>query len=142
MSRPIRSVLARTLLGPLTLCIQIFALYVLVHGHLSPGGGFQAGVLMGAGAILAALVAGRHAIPKPWTAVVLAVAGLAVYAGLGVLAPLVGRPYLDYGSLPIPAEEPLRRYAGILGIEIGVTLTVAGAIILLFHTLTQNLEQP
>ena len=28
--------------------IQIFAFYVLAHGHVSPGGGFQGGVVMGA----------------------------------------------------------------------------------------------
>jgi multicomponent Na+:H+ antiporter subunit B len=32
--------------------IQIFALYVLAHGHVSPGGGFQGGVAMGASFIL------------------------------------------------------------------------------------------
>jgi multicomponent Na+:H+ antiporter subunit B len=124
------------------LSIQVFALYVLVHGHLSPGGGFQAGVLMGAAAILAALVAGRRAIPPPRTALVLTIAGLAVYGGLGALAPAAARPFLDYGALPVPGDEPFRRYAGILGIEIGVTLAVAGAIILLFHTLVQTSEQP
>ena len=35
--------------------IQIFAFYVLAHGHVSPGGGFQGGVLMGASFILIAL---------------------------------------------------------------------------------------
>jgi len=35
--------------------IQIFAFYVLAHGHVSPGGGFQGGVLMGASFILVAL---------------------------------------------------------------------------------------
>ena len=32
--------------------IQVFALYVLFHGHHSPGGGFQAGVLIGASGVL------------------------------------------------------------------------------------------
>ena len=35
--------------------IQIFAFYVLAHGHVSPGGGFQGGVAMGASFILIAL---------------------------------------------------------------------------------------
>ena len=35
--------------------IQIFAFYVLAHGHVSPGGGFQGGVVMGASFILVAL---------------------------------------------------------------------------------------
>ena len=35
--------------------IQLFAFYVLAHGHVSPGGGFQGGVIMGASFILVAL---------------------------------------------------------------------------------------
>ena len=32
--------------------MQIFALYVIAHGHYSPGGGFQGGVILGASVIL------------------------------------------------------------------------------------------
>jgi len=32
--------------------IQIYALYVIMHGHHSPGGGFQGGVILGASFIL------------------------------------------------------------------------------------------
>ena len=35
--------------------VQIFALYVVAHGHHSPGGGFQGGVMLGASFILIAL---------------------------------------------------------------------------------------
>ena len=35
--------------------IQIFSFYVLAHGHVSPGGGFQGGVVMGASFIMIAL---------------------------------------------------------------------------------------
>ena len=35
--------------------IQIFALYVIAHGHHSPGGGFQGGVILGAALILFAI---------------------------------------------------------------------------------------
>ena len=35
--------------------IQLFALYVIAHGHHSPGGGFQGGVILGASIILFAI---------------------------------------------------------------------------------------
>ena len=35
--------------------LQLFALYVVAHGHHSPGGGFQGGVILGAGFILLAI---------------------------------------------------------------------------------------
>ena len=34
---------------------QLFGLYVIVHGHYSPGGGFQGGVILGAAFIMLAL---------------------------------------------------------------------------------------
>ena len=41
--------------------IQLFGLYVIAHGHYSPGGGFQGGVALGASFILYALVFGLDA---------------------------------------------------------------------------------
>ena len=38
--------------------ILLFALYVQFHGDYGPGGGFQAGVIFGAGFILYALIFG------------------------------------------------------------------------------------
>ena len=49
--------------------ILLFALYVQFHGDYGPGGGFQAGVIFGAGFILYALIYGldnaRRLMP-PW----------------------------------------------------------------------------
>ena len=45
--------------------IQIFALYVVAHGHHSPGGGFQGGVMLGASFILFALAFGSPARACP-----------------------------------------------------------------------------
>jgi len=36
--------------------IQIFAIYVVFHGHLSPGGGFAGGTIFGASLILSRIV--------------------------------------------------------------------------------------
>ena len=44
---------------------------------------------------------------------------------------VLGGNYLDYGILPVP--EP--RSLGMLGIEIGVGMTVAAAIVSIFHDL-------
>ncbi|MGI9498747.1 MAG: MnhB domain-containing protein, partial [Geminicoccaceae bacterium] len=42
--------------------ILLFALYVQFHGDFGPGGGFQAGVIFGAGCILYGLVFGVDAL--------------------------------------------------------------------------------
>ena len=58
------SVVVTTVLRLLIPVAQLFALYVLAHGHESPGGGFQAGVILGATYILLALGLGREALDR------------------------------------------------------------------------------
>ncbi len=42
----------------------VFGFYVILHGHISPGGGFQGGVLIGAAVILIYLAYGPEALNK------------------------------------------------------------------------------
>lgn len=42
----------------------VFGFYVILHGHLSPGGGFQGGVLIGAAIILLYLAYGHEVVSK------------------------------------------------------------------------------
>ena len=58
-------------------------------------------------------------------------AGVFLYAGIGLLCLLLGENFLDYGVLPV--VEP--RGMGMLGIEIGVGITVMAALISIFHDL-------
>ena len=51
MNKPtIKHVISRCGADSLVPLLLVYALYVILHGHLSPGGGFQGGVLM-AGAV-------------------------------------------------------------------------------------------
>ena len=64
--------------------ILLFALYVQFHGDFGPGGGFQAGVIFGAGIILYALVFGvghARAVVAPEVVRVVAALGVLLYAG-------------------------------------------------------------
>lgn len=139
MFRPVDSLMLRTLLGPLVAALQLFAVYVFMHGHYSPGGGFQAGILLAASLILPRLVAGRDTgQPRLSTrgAVSLTAAGVAVFTMIGAASMLGGAPMLDYGALPLGADAAGRRSLGILLIEVGVTLAVAGGMVAIFSALT------
>jgi multicomponent Na+:H+ antiporter subunit B len=46
--------------GNLIPFIQIFGIYVIFHGHLSPGGGFAGGTIMGVSFILYRIVFGKE----------------------------------------------------------------------------------
>jgi multicomponent Na+:H+ antiporter subunit B len=138
----------RTLLAPLVAAMQLFAFYVLVHGHYSPGGGFQAGILLGASMILPRLAIGRPPgtlALTPGGAGVLTAVGVLIFAGIGAIAILFGQPMLDYSVLvPLGAELAARRSLAILLIEVGVTLAVAGAMLSIFYALSGKLggEEP
>src|SRR5665811_487066 len=59
--------------------IQIFALYVVTHGHYSPGGGFQGGAILAASILLLRLSLGQeHAARRFPTKVMLPLGGLGV----------------------------------------------------------------
>lgn len=114
--------------------ILLFALYVQFHGDYGPGGGFQAGVIFAAGFILHALIFGlersRQVLP-PARLPGLAALGVLLYTLTGVAGILGGGLWLDYGVL-LP-EPVAAQHLGIMLVEIGVGLTVASTMLLLFH---------
>lgn len=119
--------------------MQLFAVYVLIHGHYSPGGGFQGGVMMGATFILLVIAYGLQEIRRRISMkamTIFACSGLFIYSGIGAVCLLMGGNYLDYGRLPLPMHSvPAIRAMGILGIEIGVFLGVMAIMISIFLAL-------
>ncbi|HSJ23683.1 MAG TPA: MnhB domain-containing protein [Longimicrobiales bacterium] len=139
MIRPFDSLMLRTTLAPLVAAVQLVAVYLLLHGHYSPGGGFVAGVLFAASFILPRLTFGQ---PQGWLALtpqraaLMAVAGIIIFAGIGVAPMFVGETMLDYAVLPLAEKAEYRRSLGILLIEVGVTMAVAGAMLSIFYALS------
>jgi len=69
--------------------IQLFALYVIIHGSGGPGGGFQGGVIFGASFILYVIVYHWEGGRKMMTEVdntIFSSLGLYIYSGTGLLA--------------------------------------------------------
>ncbi|MCF8067856.1 MAG: Na(+)/H(+) antiporter subunit B [Desulfobacterales bacterium] len=121
--------------------ILLFALYVIAHGHHSPGGGFQGGVILGAGIILYAishnLRAAKARIKERFDAYMCS-AGVFIYVGTGVLCLLMGANFLDYSALaPLLGTDPIMaRSHGILIVEIGVGIAVMAVMICLYYNLS------
>jgi multicomponent Na+:H+ antiporter subunit B len=116
--------------------ILLFALYVQFHGDYGPGGGFQAGVIFGAGFILYGLIFGlvavRRVIRRRLTEILIAL-GVIIYAGTGVATMLWGGNFLEYAAFN--EHHPVHgQHIGILVIELGVGMTVAAVIISIFFT--------
>ena len=122
----------------LTPFLMLFSAYVVVHGHDSPGGGFQAGAVLAGALILVRLLHGRDVA---WglgarAALVLASAGVIVYAGIGAAALALGAGYLDYVALPLPGVGGARRALATLAVEASVFVAVAGVLSLIFYCLS------
>ncbi|HRP35457.1 MAG TPA: DUF4040 domain-containing protein [Gammaproteobacteria bacterium] len=119
--------------------ILLFGLYVQFHGEYSPGGGFQAGVLFSAGIILYALVFGldaaRSVIP-PKVLIALPGIGALIFGGVGVVTLLLGGNYLDYDQLG--ADPVAAQHLGILLVELGVGVTVASVMLLIYFTFAER----
>ena len=126
--------------------LQLVALYVIAHGHPSPGGGFQGGVILGASFILMALAKGLEPVLERLPEkryVKLAFVGVVIYAGFGVMCQFLGENFLDYGVLHVlmPATDAVQaRSHSMLGVEIGVAFTVSAIMFAIYANLSSKGE--
>ena len=116
--------------------IFLFALYVQFHGDYSPGGGFQAGVIMAVGFIIYGLVftlKNAKMVFPPWMVHKIVALGVLIYAGTGVYSLLTGYTFLDYSA--IDPHAPIHgQHLGILIVEVGVGVTVTGVMVAIYYT--------
>ena len=129
-------VVSKVLIAP----ILLFALYVQFHGDYGPGGSFQAGVIFAAAIIVYTMLFGLDAARQVINVTVvriLAAVGVLLYGSVGVVAMLNGKNFLDYDAL---AHDPLHgQHYGIIAIELGVGITVAAVMILIYFSFAGRL---
>ena len=123
--------------------IQLFGLYVIAHGHYSPGGGFQGGVILGASVILLALSCdlrtAMQRMPEMATGLMSAM-GVFIFAGVGAVSLAMGANFLDYSALgPLMFVDPVAaRSLGIFFVEVGVGLAVMATMVLIYKNLASG----
>jgi multicomponent Na+:H+ antiporter subunit B len=125
--------------------IQLFALYVIAHGHHSPGGGFQGGVILGASIIVLAISRDLRTATlrmREKLVAILCAVGVLIYAGTGALCLIGGVNFLDYSALaPLLNVDPITaRSHGILIVEIGVGMAVMTAMIWIYNNVASKGE--
>lgn len=122
--------------------IMLFAFYVQFHGDFGPGGGFQAGVIFAAAIILYAMLFGlgtARQVVKDGFVQFMAALGVLIYGSVGLVSLLAGDHFLNYGSL---SEEPSHgQHLGILLVELGVGITVASTMIIIFFTFSGRVDK-
>ncbi|GAB3416429.1 Na(+)/H(+) antiporter subunit B [Haloparvum alkalitolerans] len=117
-----------------------YGLFITFHGGGSPGGGFQGGAIVAAVVLMIAFAFGIDST-REWLSnsvlVGLAVGGVLVFAGIGLVGLAGGGTFLDYSFLPIP--EPMKY--GMEGVEIlGIAPIVASVLIGLFFLLAAGFD--
>lgn len=144
MKEPFGGILLQTAFRIVVPFSLVYAVYVLILGEFSPGGGFQAGVVLSFGIVLARLILGEKS--NAFTidlrnSLILAGVGTFIYTAAGWLTLFGGGKFLDYSFLPFPLGETHELHAlGILIIEIGVTVCVMMTILNIMDVVTKRSE--
>jgi multicomponent Na+:H+ antiporter subunit B len=122
---------------------SLFGWYVVSHGQLTPGGGFQGGVVMASAAIFLYL-AGQYGVmrrmnPK-WLLELGDAAGAGGYVLIGLAGMAAGASFLQ-NILPLGSTGQVNSSGTILAISIIVGLEVSSAfVVMMFEFLEQLLE--
>ncbi len=127
----------------------VVGLYIVAHGHLTPGGGFQGGVVL-ATALLLVYLGGefsflRRVAPMSRIEVAEAVGG-GGFAVIGMLGVISGVAYLE-NVLPLGSIGALNSAGVVPLINVAVGLEVAAGFVLILvefleQTLTVRLREP
>ena len=144
--RPAPSLASRALGGALVGPVLVLSAYIVIHGHLTPGGGFSGGVI-GAGALLLAYAAGQRVRLRRVGSIAMLEASEAIGAGGFVALALggliaVGATLQNF--LPLGTSGMLLS-AGTLPVgNLAIGIEVAGAVALIVAEFLEQalLEEP
>jgi multicomponent Na+:H+ antiporter subunit B len=128
------------LVGPTVL----LGLYVVAFGYLTPGGGFQGGVVLASGLLLVYLAgtyrAYREVSPAPLVELGEGV-GAGAYVAVGLLAMALGQAFLE-NFLPLGTVGTLLSSGSIPLLNWASGLEVAAALVLLFGEFLEEVMLP
>lgn len=113
------------------LFIQVYAFYVIFHGHLSPGGGFAGGIILGLGMVLYVLIfgvnVGHKRLPQQLAIILIGIGG--AFEGSKFFLP-------HKGGSAVPGELFSVGLISIMSLAIG--LLVASALLTMFYLLVEE----
>jgi multicomponent Na+:H+ antiporter subunit B len=119
--------------------IILYAIYIQLNGEVSPGGGFQAGVIFATAIIGYELVFGKKnflRLISIKSLLICSTIGVSLYTGTGVISLILDDNYLSYNSLQ--SNSIAGQHLGIFLIEIGVGLTVSSVMCLIYTLLRED----
>lgn len=123
--------------------ILLYGVFVVLHGHLSPGGGFSGGAIIGAGMVLYTLAygldKGYEQMPY-YAAKIIETGGVFWYAIIGLVGIALGGNYLanKYAGFPMGWVGSALSAGMIPIITVGIGLKVCTTIVTLFRTMIEE----
>ena len=123
--------------------IAMYGFYVILHGHVSPGGSFAGGIIVGLSLIafstIFGLTEGRRKLPEKilvWTESY----GTLWYVIMGLVGIFKGAPFLANKlagiDLGVPGSLPSGGLISLIGIGVGIR--VASTVVTLFFTIMEE----
>ncbi|MCF7952893.1 MAG: Na(+)/H(+) antiporter subunit B [Spirochaetales bacterium] len=108
--------------------LLVFGVYIFIHGHLTPGGGFQGGVVIASGLVLLLLSESDRPMRKTLLHSIESLSG-AAYAAVGLMGLWLAAGFLDprflpagqFGSLFSAGAIPV--IYSLIGLKVGSELT-------------------
>ncbi|MGL9726436.1 MAG: Na(+)/H(+) antiporter subunit B [Wolbachia sp.] len=122
--------------------IILFALYIQFHGDYTPGGGFQAGIIIASGIILYSMLFGILTTLKaiPYSVIKFTnMLGILIYGGTGIIPILLGQNFLSYNILS--TNNVTGQKFGIFLVELGVALTVYSSMLIIYISFVSRKKQ-
>ena len=135
------STTVRAVATPAILLTLVFGLYIGLHGQLTPGGGFQAGVILATAPVLLYVSENTEAFKRVTSHVAIEVVeavGAASYALIGLAPVLFGYPLLT-NILPLGTTGDVFSAGTIALISACVGVEVTAAFLLVTYTYLQEI---
>ncbi len=139
---------ARWLKGPTLL----FGIYIVVYGHITPGGGFGGGVIIACAFMLVTLAAGEAAglglfskgaassLDSVGLLIFLVLAWLGTYVGAYFFANFIGTPEEAHFTLLSGGTMPLSNVG--LGLKVASALFLVFSVLAALHVIQRKIEGP
>ena len=119
--------------------VLLFGIYIVLHGHLTPGGGFPGGVLIAAAIVMLLLGYGADAAKAKFSPLQASVSeniGSLILVATGLLGLFLGLNFMN-NVIPLGTTGNLYSAGIIVPLNIGVGIKVAaGLAVILYAMLT------
>ncbi|SET06738.1 multicomponent Na+:H+ antiporter subunit B [Natronincola peptidivorans] len=123
--------------------IQVYGIYIVLHGHISPGGGFSGGAILGASLILYTLAFGYKDAAKKMphhVGAILESGAILWFLALGLIGIFAGGNFLTNRDAGFYMGNLSMLFnAGLIPlVTLGIGAKVASTMITLFHTIIEE----